>query len=352
MKLINFVVEDVAFFGLAVDGFACSFDALHASLHKTVPPELASVNGYLRGLPHSFEQALHLQDHARARVRADRTDGLFRLEHVRMLPAVPQPAALIDFGLTPKHLVNSAKTLLRYEFGPFFGAIAARFVTRGILRKSRSPILQYYKGNHLAIIGDGDEMGWPSYTSYLDIEPELAFVTGGTSQPIAGYLVYNDISARDVQFPEMIGTGPARAKDFVGGNGFGPFLVTPDEVPDPLNLRVSVNVGSRFAWEGTTAEHTHHPDEVVAFLHTVYPQVPGIVVGMGTIPGCAGLDNDLWIRPGERIEISIEHLGTLRQHVPATLPPLEPSRWKARGDLQAAGAEADTPIRPIADTIL
>lgn len=333
MKLINFLVEGEIFFGLAVDGYACSFAALHASFRKPLPPELTTIEGYLGGLPHTFDAARRLQEHARARVRADATDGLFRIEHVRLLPPVPRPAALIDFGLTPKHLVNSAKTLLRYEFGPLFGAIAARFVGRGIMRKSRSPILQYYKGNHLTVIGDGDEMGWPGYTSYLDIEPELAFVTGTPDQPVAGYMVYNDVSARDVQFPEMIGTGPARAKDFVGGNGLGPYLVTPDEVPDPLNLQVTARVGSRFAWSGTTAELTHHPEAVAEFLHTVYPRVPGIVVGTGTIPGCTGLDNDAWIRPGEAVEITIESLGTLRQYVPASLPELTASRWKRRTDL-------------------
>lgn len=340
MKLINFTVAHETFFGLAVDGFACSFAALHASLRKPVPPELASVEGYLHGLPHAYEAALHVQDHARARVRADVTDGLFRLDRVRLLAPVPRPAALIDFGLTPKHLVDSAKTLLRHEFGPLLGALAARFVARGIMRKSRSPVLQYFKGNPLTIIGDGDTLGWPAYTSYLDIEPELAFVTGGPAQPVAGYMVYNDASARDVQFPEMIGTGPARSKDFVGGNGLGPFLVTPDEVPEPLKLDVTAKVGTRFAWRGTTAEYTHHPEQVAAFLHTVYPRVPGIVVGMGTVPGCTGLDHDLWLRPGEPIEITIGGLGTLRQKVPAQLPALEKSRWRARADLGAPGAGA------------
>jgi hypothetical protein len=332
MKLLNFTVGGQPFFGLAVGEFALSFAQLQRSAGGPDTSGLTSMEAYLQGLPETFAQATRLHDHALSLLEAGRGEGLHRLADVKILPPIQRPAALIDFGLTPKHLVNSAKTLLHHEFGPVLGALVAPFLARGIVRKSRSPILMYYKGNHLTVIGDDDEMGWPNYASYVDIEPELAFVTGGEAQPIAGYLVYNDASARDVQFPEMMGTGPARSKDFVNGNGLGPFFVTPDEIPDPLGLKVTAKVGTRFEWHGHTSEYTAHPEKVAAFLRTVYPNVPGIVVGMGTIPGCTGLDNDLWIRPGESIEITIEGLGTLRQRVPAQLPKLEPSRWKARTD--------------------
>ena len=94
----------------------------------------------------------------------------------------------------------------------------------------------YYKCNHNAVIGDNDTIHWPAYSSYLDIEPELAIVTGNEVMPIAGYTIFNDSSARDVQFWEMVGTGPARSKDFGHSKGLGPFIVTPDEIGDPLAL--------------------------------------------------------------------------------------------------------------------
>lgn len=67
-------------------------------------------------------------------------------------------------------------------------------------------------------------MNWPEYSSYLDIEPELAIVCGNDKVPIAGYTILNDVSARDVQMAEMAGgMGPARCKDFDRSKGRGHF---------------------------------------------------------------------------------------------------------------------------------
>jgi hypothetical protein len=55
---------------------------------------------------------------------------------------------------------------------------------------------------------------------------------------------------------------------------------------------------------------------------------------MGTIPDCTGLDNDLWIKPGEKIEITFDKLGTLRQNTPEYLGKIEPSRWGNREELR------------------
>lgn len=332
MKFVTFQVLDSVAFGLAVGDQVVGFADLAAAAATPLPAELQSAEAYLAGLPGSFDAASAL--HATAVELAARGErGRFRsMADVKLLPPL-RPAALIDFGLTPRHLVNSARVLFRHEFGPLLGGLAARVLARGIRKKASSPVLMYYKGNHLAIIGDGDEIGWPAYASYLDIEPELAFVTGGPEVPIAGYLIFNDASARDVQFPEMMGTGPARAKDFVGGNGLGPFLVTPDEIPDPLNLAVAAQIGERLTWRGHTSEITTHPTEVAAFLRTVYPPVAGIVVGLGTIPDTTSLDHDSWIRPGEQVAITIDGLGTLRQRLPSHPRVTSPSRWRPRADV-------------------
>jgi len=127
----------------------------------------------------------------------------------------------------------------------------------------------YYKGNHHAVIGDNDTISWPSYTSYLDIEPELAVVTVTGNMPIAGYTIFNDSSARDVQFPEMIGLGPARSKDFDRSKGLGPFLVTPDEIEDPLGLDVKVTIGRRYEWRGSTKEYSATPEKMLDYLKTI-----------------------------------------------------------------------------------
>lgn len=252
------------------------------------------------------------------------TIGSVRLDDVQLLPPVV-PVAMLDFGLTPRHLRQSARTLLRHELG-LFGRMLSPLVGLVLSRASRGATMPYYKCNHLAVIGTGDELGWPSYAWYLDIEPELAFVTG-VDGAIAGYVIFNDGSARDVQLAEMIGTGPARCKDFARSKGLGPWLVTPDEL-DPLALAVEVRANGKVKYRGHTSEYARRPEEVAAYLAEVCPLPPGVVVGMGTVPDCTGLDHDDWLRPGDVVEIEIEKLGILVQRIPASPNVSAPHRWR------------------------
>ncbi len=329
VKLLNFMAEGNAHFGIAVDGFAVPFSVLQAH-ERTSFPELESVYAYLEALPGSFEHASMLAGRVPGLIELGDIQGMYPVIEVRILPPIPKPAALIDFALTPRHLVNSMRTMLRHEFGPLASRIASSLLEKRLYKMSGSPTPPYYKGNHLSVIGDHDEIGWPSYTSYPDIEPELAVLTGRPGYEIAGYMIFNDVSARDVQFPEMIGSGPARSKDFSRGNGLGPFLVTPDEIPDPLSLNVVAVIGERFVWKGSTSEYAARLQRIVDYFKGTFSLVPGVVLGMGTIPGCTGLDNDEWIEPGEAIEITFEGLGTLHQRVPAVPAGLERSRWEQR----------------------
>jgi 2-keto-4-pentenoate hydratase/2-oxohepta-3-ene-1,7-dioic acid hydratase in catechol pathway len=328
VKLLDFERDGRSAFGVVLGNRAVAFDQLFGG--EESDSLLKSMDRYLEHLPHSFEHARRLL----SAVDGSRVTG-HPLEEVRILPPISRPAALLDFGLTPRHLVQSARTLFRHEFGPVLGPCVHLLMKRRIERSSKADAPLYYKGNHLAVIGNGDCMGWPAYTSYLDIEPELAVVTGNAQCRIAGYTIFNDASARDVQFSEMIGSGPARSKDFSDSNGIGPYLVTPDEIPDPLNLAVSVTIGTRYTWSGHTAEYSAHPLEVLEYYEKVFPPRPGTIIGMGTVPGCTGLDNDLWILPGEKIEIHMEGLGTLCQHVPPKIGKLLESRWKERPELGA-----------------
>jgi 2-keto-4-pentenoate hydratase/2-oxohepta-3-ene-1,7-dioic acid hydratase in catechol pathway len=162
----------------------------------------------------------------------------------------------------------------------------------------------------------------------------LAIITGNEAKPIAGYTIFNDSSARDIQLKEMLGLGgPARSKDFDRSNGLGPFMVTPDEVGDPLALNVKVKIGNRMEWKGSTSEYFARPEKVIEYLKAVFTLLPGTVIGMGTIPDCTGLDNDLWINPGEKIEIISDKLGILRQNIPDVLGKMEPSNWENRKEL-------------------
>ncbi len=118
---------------------------------------------------------------------------------------------------------------------------------------------------HETIVGDGETVPWPVYTSRLDIEPELAVVYGNEKQPVAGFCIFNDISARDVQATEFVG-GFCLTKDMAKGNQLGPHLVTPDEAGDPYNLKVTVAVNGRVQYQGSTSEISHKAEDVFAWL--------------------------------------------------------------------------------------
>lgn len=333
MKLLNFQDETrgVPRFGIVIKGHAVAFDVLAQKLGHDFP-ELTDIYAYLENLPRSQDAASQLEKYGDAYLASFADGEKIPLDKARILPPVPVPRALIDFGLSPRHLANSAATLLKHEFG-MFGAMLAPIVKKRVSARAKAKML-YYKGNHHAVIGDDDTLHWPTYTSYLDIEPELAVITGNEQMPIAGYTIFNDTSARDVQFPEMIGMGPATSKDFDHSKGLGPFLVTPDEVGDPLVLQVKITIGRRYQWRGSTAEYSATPQAMLDYLKTILSPLPGTVIGMGTIPDCTGLDNDLWLLPGEKIEMTFDRLGILRQNTPLSLTKLQPSRWSNREELK------------------
>jgi 2-keto-4-pentenoate hydratase/2-oxohepta-3-ene-1,7-dioic acid hydratase in catechol pathway len=242
-------------------------------------------------------------------------------------------------ALAPRHLKNSIETNMKYEKGdPQIVALLQGFTKVVLAPKPKPPAgqpesLAFYKSNMNAIVGDGETVPWPAYTSYLDIEPELAVVYGSEKQPVAGFCIFNDVSARDVQATEFIG-GFCLTKDMAKGNQLGPYLVTPDEVGDPYNLKVTVLVNGQLKYQGSTSDISHKAGDVFAWLRFMAPIKPGSVMGFGTIPDCTGLDHDDFIDPNAEIQITFERLGTLRCRFAEPTGKLLPSRWPVREPLK------------------
>jgi hypothetical protein len=170
--------------------------------------------------------------------------------------------------------------------------------------------LSYYKCNMNSIVGDGETIPW-----------------------VAGFCIFNDVSARDVQATEFIG-GFCLTKDMAKGNQLGPYLVTPDEVGDPFSLKVTVLVNGQVRYQGSTSEISHKAEDVFAGLRFIAPLKLGSVMGFGTIPACTGLDQDDFVDPGAEIEITFERLGTLRCRFAEPTGTLLPSRWPLRDPLR------------------
>ena len=145
--------------------------------------------------------------------------------------------------------------------------------------------------------------------------------------------IFNDVSARDVQATEFVG-GFCLTKDMAKGNQLGPYLVTPDEVGDPYNLKVTVVVNGKVKYQGSTSEISHKAEDVFAWLGFIAPLKSGTVAGFGTIPDCTGCDHDDFVDPGAEIQITIERIGTLRCRFAEPTSKLLASRWPVRPSLQ------------------
>ncbi len=339
MKLIRFTIADSPnpCFGVVVHDQAVPFAVLQSKTGKSCP-YLADSRSYLANLPDSERAAKELLAWGEQHLGELGKGECFPLNAVRLLEPV-EVVALFDFGLTPRHLKNSCDTCMKYEKDNPQTATLLQAFAKAVLAPKPKPVpgrpepLPYYKSNMNAIVGDGETVPWPAYTSRLDVEPELAVVYGNEKQPVAGFCIFNDISARDVQATEFIG-GFCLTKDMAKGNQLGPYLVTPGEVGDPYNLKVTVVVNGQVKYQGSTSEISHKAEDVFAWLRFMAPIKSGTVMGFGTIPDCTGLDNDDFIDPGAEIEITFERLGTLRCRFAEPTGKLLPSRWPVREPLR------------------
>lgn len=339
MKLIRFTTADSPNprFGVVVRDQAVPFAVLQSKAKKA-SPHLADSRSYLANLPDSERAAKELLAWGEQHLSELGKGECYPLAAVRLLEPV-EVVALFDFGLTPRHLKNSCDTCLKYEKGdPQIASLLQAFA-KVVLAPKPEPVpgrpepLAFYKSNMNAIVGDGETVPWPAYTSRLDVEPELAVVYGNVKQPVAGFCIFNDVSARDVQATEFVG-GFCLTKDMAKGNQLGPYLVTTDEVGDPYNLKVTVVVNGQVKYQGSTSEISRKAEDVFAWLGFMAPLKPGTVAGFGTIPDCTGLDHDDFIDPGAEIQITFERLGTLHCRFAEPTGKLLPSRWPVREPLQ------------------
>lgn len=202
----------------------------------------------------------------------------------------------------------------------------------------------YYKGGHRTLIGDGEVLHWPGYSTWMDYELELGWVLAGegldltpaeAEARIFGVTLLNDFSARDRQFDETVGNlGPAKGKDFA--TALGPWIVTTDEL-DLASIAAEARVNGEVWARGSSGDAMWTAAEVVAYLSTAEPLVPGELIGSGTFGGACGLEVGRQLTPGDRVELEAAGIGTLTTELgePHELawepPPREPGRTISGG---------------------
>jgi 2-keto-4-pentenoate hydratase/2-oxohepta-3-ene-1,7-dioic acid hydratase in catechol pathway len=174
-----------------------------------------------------------------------------------------------------------------------------------------------------AIVGPDDDIEIPRGATKLDWEVELGVVIGRYGRYIdeadalsyvAGYCVVNDISEREFQLERGGQWDKGKGCDTFGP--IGPWLVTADEVPDPQNLRLWLEVDGRRFQDGNTKTMVFGVAHLVSYLSRFMTLQPGDIISTGTPPGVGlGQKPPVYLAPGQSICLGIEGLGIQCQRV-------------------------------------
>ena len=216
------------------------------------------------------------------------------LGDVELLPPIGQPGKLLCIGLNYRaHAEEQGKE------PPETPAIFAKFAN--------------------ALRPAGATVELPRFSNKVDYEAEVAFVIGtrcknapaaDAMRHVAGYTLFNDLSARDFQFktPQWM-----PGKVFDGAAPCGPALVTPDEAGPPDAIEIELRLNGELMQSSSTADLVHSIPELVAYLSMLMTLEPGDLVATGTPAGVGSLrDPKVWLAPGDHVEISSPQLGVLK----------------------------------------
>jgi 2-keto-4-pentenoate hydratase/2-oxohepta-3-ene-1,7-dioic acid hydratase in catechol pathway len=294
----------------------------HQSLFHEQSPHLTSVLAIIEG----GDAALDL---ARDVIKRAPADALLDRAKVHVRAPLQPPPQMRDCLCFEKHLRQSyaagRRLQVRKEPDPeaAFRAMDTSIEDKVLETFQRQPI--YYKANRFSTVGIDDEVIWPSYSRAMDFELEWGCFIGKHAKDVPaasakdyifGYTIFNDFSARDAQALEMSGQlGPAKGKDFDTGNVLGPCLVTVDEISDPYNLEMAVRVNGEEWGRGSTASMRWTFEDVIAHISRSETLHPGEFLGSGTVGDGCGLEHMRYLKAGDIIELEVEKIGILRNHL-------------------------------------
>lgn len=244
------------------------------------------------GLGESLQQFLEQGHHLKApAIATDRPR--IALGDVELLPVIPRPEKILCVGINyASHVKETGRDMPKYPM--FFARFADSQTAHG------QPIIR------------------PHASDKLDFEGELAVVIGRRARHVkaadaldyvAGYSCYNDGSVRDWQ-KHTIQFIPG--KNFPSTGGFGPWLVTADEITDPSQLQLTTRLNGEIVQQATTDDLIFSIEALIEYCSTFTVLNPGDVIITGTTGGVGAFrEPPLWMKPGDVVEVEISHIGTL-----------------------------------------
>jgi 2-keto-4-pentenoate hydratase/2-oxohepta-3-ene-1,7-dioic acid hydratase in catechol pathway len=219
------------------------------------------------------------------------------LDEVRLLAPIPRPPKLICLGRNYRDHIEEqgAKT-------------------------PEKPLL--FSKASTAVIGPGRKIVIPKGSVKVDYEGELAIVLGSriknvdesqAAAAIYGYTILNDVTEREVQFSEKQWF---RGKSMDTFAPMGPWIVTTDEIGDPLDLQLTTRVNSEIRQSESTDKLIFTPAFILSYISRTITLEPGDVISTGT-PGGVGIFRDppVFLKSGDVVEITIDRIGTLTNPV-------------------------------------
>ena len=172
-----------------------------------------------------------------------------------------------------------------------------------------------------AIIGPNDNVEIPRKSVKSDWEVELGVVIGKETKyiseneaqsHIAGYCVINDLSEREFQIEHSGQWVKGKSCDTFGP--IGPYLVTTDEVPDPQNLKMWLDVNGKRMQDGSTSTMVYGVNFLISYLSQFMSLQPGDIISTGTPPGVGmGMNPQIFLKAGDEMKLGIEGLGEQNQ---------------------------------------
>ncbi|MEM2216683.1 MAG: fumarylacetoacetate hydrolase family protein, partial [Nitrososphaerota archaeon] len=174
------------------------------------------------------------------------------------------------------------------------------------------------------LIGPFDSIIKPKIAEKIDYEGELAVVIGERAREVEpseamfyvfGYTVFNDVTARDLQFRDGLWRGWTMSKCFDTFAPTGPWIVSVDEVDDPHNLRIITRVNKDIRQNSNTSNMIFKIPETISYLSSVMTLEPGDIIATGTPAGIGFVRENGLLKEGDVVEVWIEKIGAIRNQL-------------------------------------
>ena len=312
MKLLSMITEGRRRAGLLIGDevvdvtyFAEILEEKGEWIEAGAPPEFHHLEGLYQDAVDVFSCGHQCRLSIRSRLAGDpllagecrEREALVPLEAVQLASPVAAPSKILAVGLN--YRAHAEETGSQLPESPL------------IFSKCTS-----------SLTGPGEAIRLPRISDKIDYEAELAVVIGTEARSVkaadaldyvAGYTILNDVTARDLQRRERQWV---RAKGLDTFAPCGPWLVTPDEIHDPHSLDIELRLNGEVRQKSNTSDLIFRIPEIIEFASQDLTLKPGDIISTGTPPGVGfAREPASFLKAGDRIEISIQGIGTLSNTV-------------------------------------